>query len=254
MRYLNLALCHKNLQNVGAADMMWEKCFDNIEQLERKYTAFTYFAGYCKKRGWYKEAIDICLAILELESIDEMCLHSCHFHLFCIYGKCGDFKNQLKHSVLAWEFRPHPIDVDGIASLLFKTMAELGLSKIKKAKKTFKMVIEFTGQVSGPISKKIRELIQHVRLLCKDANKMTKRKLRKCIDALIDTEPMEPCEPPKWVRRMASVISKKKCCAYCGNQDPRTIFMICTGCEKARYCNDDCYKKHWKKHKIHCKK
>ncbi|EGO29215.1 hypothetical protein SERLADRAFT_359379 [Serpula lacrymans var. lacrymans S7.9] len=40
-------------------------------------------------------------------------------------------------------------------------------------------------------------------------------------------------------------------CSYCGN--PSAVLRKCSGCAKARYCDNSCQKSHWSEHKIACK-
>eukprot|EP00984_Skeletonema_dohrnii_P001845 scaffold613_cov140-Skeletonema_dohrnii-CCMP3373.AAC.2 len=44
-------------------------------------------------------------------------------------------------------------------------------------------------------------------------------------------------------------------CTYCGKNEPDdTEFSECSRCMAASYCSRDCQVKHWKQHKIRCKK
>eukprot|EP00942_MAST-04A_sp_MAST-4A-sp1_P014387 g14387.t1 len=41
-------------------------------------------------------------------------------------------------------------------------------------------------------------------------------------------------------------------CSYCGERKKK--LQQCTACKEARYCGRECQKKHWKNHKVRCKK
>lgn len=251
--YSLLANCYCKIGNLEQSDASWEKCFDHIESSKQDhlYIIFLQFALYCNMRGWNKYAIDIQRAILELEPIDEECKRSSHVQLSHSFFELGDFENMLKHTCLALDkISKSEKDLE-VHYLVYKCFAELGLHKVKKAKKTLKFATQFRDIIDDVHDLRLLDLATQ---LCKEANKMTKCTLRKKVLNIIKKPDCKPCKVPKWVRRMASFIKKQKHFAHCGNKDPRTILMICKGCEKARYCNDDCYKSHWKKHKKDCKK
>ena len=42
------------------------------------------------------------------------------------------------------------------------------------------------------------------------------------------------------------------CCAECGKEGGATL-KVCKSCMFAKYCNADCQRNHWKKHKKECK-
>ena len=120
-----------------------------------------------------------------------------------------------------------------------------------------KLIIEEVKRLHDDehVSDDLLTTIELLRDVCQNGNKMTKRTLHACVvDICNRLGGKEETKAPKWVRKVPSFLIKEKHCAYCGDRDPRKIKMICTGCEKARYCNENCHKKHWKIHKKHCNK
>ena len=45
-----------------------------------------------------------------------------------------------------------------------------------------------------------------------------------------------------------------RCCAECGKEEGGVSLKTCKSCKLVKYCNADCQKNHWTKHKKLCKK
>lgn len=45
-----------------------------------------------------------------------------------------------------------------------------------------------------------------------------------------------------------------KICDYCWNKKNPSKLLVCSGCYLTFYCNIECQRKHWNKHKLRCRK
>ena len=46
----------------------------------------------------------------------------------------------------------------------------------------------------------------------------------------------------------------RACCGCCNQVEGDVIFKRCNGCKRVFYCSKECQRKHWKSHKVRCKK